>query len=35
MPTFKGLISEEGLIQLIAYIKSLEASEEGAAEPSH
>jgi cytochrome c oxidase subunit 2 len=27
MPTFKGLISEEGLLQLIAYIKSLSASE--------
>jgi cytochrome c oxidase subunit 2 len=24
MPTFKGLVSEEGLIQLIAYIKSLQ-----------
>jgi cytochrome c oxidase subunit II len=23
MPTFQGLISEEGLLQLIAYIKSL------------
>ena len=23
MPTFKGLVSEEGLLQLIAYIKSL------------
>ena len=27
MPTFKGLISEEGLLQLIAYIKSLSAAE--------
>jgi cytochrome c oxidase subunit II len=27
MPTFKGLISEEGLLQLIAYIKSLSATE--------
>jgi cytochrome c oxidase subunit II len=27
MPTFKGLISEEGLLQLIAYIKSLSAPE--------
>jgi cytochrome c oxidase subunit 2 len=26
MPTFKGLVSEEGLLQLIAYIKSLEPS---------
>jgi cytochrome c oxidase subunit 2 len=25
MPTFKGLVSEEGLVELIAYIKSLEA----------
>ena len=23
MPTFQGLISEEGLLQLVAYIKSL------------
>jgi hypothetical protein len=23
MPTFQGLISEEGILQLIAYIKSL------------
>jgi cytochrome c oxidase subunit 2 len=27
MPTFKGLISEEGLLQLIAYIKSLSTAE--------
>jgi cytochrome c oxidase subunit 2 len=27
MPTFKGLISEEGILQLIAYIKSLSAPE--------
>ncbi|MDP6040505.1 MAG: cytochrome c oxidase subunit II [Candidatus Latescibacteria bacterium] len=27
MPTFKGQISEEGIIQLIAYIKSLKAPE--------
>jgi cytochrome c oxidase subunit II len=27
MPTFKGLVSEEGLLQLIAYIKSLNAAE--------
>ena len=27
MPTYKGLISEEGLLQLIAYIKSLSAEE--------
>ena len=23
MPTFQGLISEEGLLQLVAYVKSL------------
>ena len=27
MPTFEGIISEEGLLQLVAYIKSLESSE--------
>jgi cytochrome c oxidase subunit II len=27
MPTFKGLVSEEGLLQLIAYIKSLNTAE--------
>jgi len=27
MPTFKGLVSEEGLMQLIAYIKTLEGGE--------
>jgi cytochrome c oxidase subunit 2 len=27
MPTFKGLISEEGILQLIAYIKSLSSPE--------
>lgn len=32
MPTFKGLISEEGLLQLIAYIKSLEAGTQQKAE---
>jgi cytochrome c oxidase subunit 2 len=26
MPTYKGLVSEEGLLQLIAYIKSLQAT---------
>jgi cytochrome c oxidase subunit 2 len=31
MPTFQGMISEEGLLQLIAYIQSLKP-EEGAAE---
>jgi len=36
MPTFQGLISEEGLLQLVAYIKSLSKaapSEEGIAPP--
>jgi hypothetical protein len=27
MPTFQGLISEEGLMQLIAYIKSIGPQE--------
>jgi cytochrome c oxidase subunit 2 len=27
MPTFKGLVSEEGLLQIIAYIKSLNTAE--------
>jgi cytochrome c oxidase subunit II len=27
MPTFKGLVSEEGLMQIIAYIKSLKREE--------
>ena len=29
MPTFQGQISEEGLLQIIAYIKSLEKEEGG------
>ncbi|MGH7783492.1 MAG: c-type cytochrome, partial [Candidatus Binatia bacterium] len=29
MPTFKGLISEDGLMQILAYVKSLKR-EEGA-----
>jgi cytochrome c oxidase subunit 2 len=36
MPTFQGLIGEEGLLQLIAYIKSLTppaAAPAGAAAP--
>jgi cytochrome c oxidase subunit 2 len=32
MPTFKGLVSEEGLLQLIAYIKSLGGAERKAAQ---
>jgi cytochrome c oxidase subunit 2 len=32
MPTFKGLVSEEGLLQLIAYIKSLNGAERKAAQ---
>jgi len=31
MPTFKGLVSEEGLIQLLAYIKSLQPADGGKA----
>lgn len=27
MPTFKGLISEEGILQIIAYLKSLKQPE--------
>ena len=33
MPTFQGQISEEGLLQLVAYIKSLEASKTAAPAP--
>ena len=29
MPTFKGLISEDGLLQILAYLKTLKR-EEGA-----
>jgi cytochrome c oxidase subunit II len=32
MPTFKGLVSEEGILQLIAYIKSINAVERKAAQ---
>ena len=32
MPTFKGLISEEGILQLIAYIKSLSTEERAKAQ---
>jgi cytochrome c oxidase subunit 2 len=31
MPTFKGLVSEEGILQIIAYIKSLGQQERTAA----
>jgi cytochrome c oxidase subunit 2 len=34
MPTFQGLISEEGLMQLIAYVKSLSPPPEGAPAPA-
>jgi hypothetical protein len=38
MPVFKGQISEEGVIQLIAYIKSLSpqtpASQQGSQQPA-
>jgi cytochrome c oxidase subunit 2 len=33
MPTFKGLVSEEGLLQLILYIKSLPAADQPDAVP--
>lgn len=33
MPTFQGQISEEGLLQIIAYVKSLQKEEEPAAQP--
>ena len=32
MPTFKGLISEDGILQIIAYIKSLQRAERSQAE---
>jgi len=32
MPTFKGVVSEEGVLQLIAYIKSL-GNEQGGNKP--
>jgi hypothetical protein len=32
MPTFKGQVSEEELIQLITYIKSLKAAQVAVAE---
>src|SRR5262249_7578381 len=31
MPIFRGLVSEEGILQMIAYIKSLESEERAAA----
>jgi cytochrome c oxidase subunit 2 len=34
MPTFQGLVSEEGLLQLIAYIKTLGATNRPAAVPA-
>ena len=36
MPTFKGQVTEEGLLQLIAYIKSLQPPPEApaAAQPA-
>jgi cytochrome c oxidase subunit II len=33
MPTFKGLISEEGILQIIAYIKSLDGERKAAERP--
>jgi cytochrome c oxidase subunit 2 len=29
MPTFQGLVTEEGLLQLVEYIKSLAAPQQG------
>ncbi len=34
MPTFKGQVSEEGLLQLIAYIKSLGSEAPGNVGPA-
>ena len=34
MPTFQGLISEDQLLQLIAYVKSLGAGGETAPQPA-
>ena len=34
MPTFQGLVSEEGLLQLIEYVKTLKAQPEAAAAPA-
>ena len=34
MPTFQGLISEEGLLQLIEYVKSLKTPEPASAAPA-
>jgi cytochrome c oxidase subunit 2 len=31
MPTFQGLVSEEGLLELIEYVKSLKAPEQNEA----
>jgi len=33
MPTFKGLVTEDGLMQLIAYIKTLKMEEKAQAKP--
>jgi cytochrome c oxidase subunit II len=33
MPTFKGLVTEDGLLQLIAYIKTLKMEEKAQAKP--
>ena len=34
MPTFQGLVSEEGLLQLIAYVKSLSPGPSGGGAPA-
>ena len=34
MPTFQGLVSEEGLLQLVAYVKSLSPGPASGAAPA-
>ena len=34
MPTFQGLVNEEGLLSLIEYVKSLGESRPGASRPA-
>jgi cytochrome c oxidase subunit II len=34
MPTFQGLVSEDGLLQLIEYVKSLRAGSDGSGSPA-
>ena len=35
MPTFQGQVSEEELLELIAYVKSLQGAAAGARQGSH